>query len=54
MPRFSRKNRELRIRCTVETYKAFRRFVVDRDFKDYEEALRYLLSKVGYWNPFID
>mgnify|MGYP001772884413 CR=1 FL=1 len=42
-----RKEEKIIIKCTTETKQAFRRFVVEGDFEDYEEALRALLIKAG-------
>ena len=45
-----RKDREIRIRCTEETYRAWRRYAAD--FRNYEEALRSLLDKAGALRVF--
>jgi hypothetical protein len=38
------------IRCDRETFRKFRVFVVQNDFKNYEEALKFLLEKAEELN----
>ena len=40
-----KKTRELRIRCSEETYREFKVFIAEMGFKNYEEGLKYLLKK---------
>ena len=39
-----KKSELIRIRCTPETKREFKLFVAEGDFKNAEEALRYLLE----------
>jgi len=38
------KEKVIYIRCGEETFREWRLFVVSKSFKNYEEALRYLLA----------
>ena len=38
------KSKVIYIRCTPETFRRFRVFVAEKGFKNYEEALNYLLE----------
>ena len=39
------KTKKLIIRCNYDTWKRFRKWVLENDFKNSEEALKYLLKK---------
>jgi hypothetical protein len=43
----AKKTRDLRIRCSEEVYRAFKRYAADYD--SYEEALISLLEKAGVY-----
>ena len=43
------KEDEVRIRCDPDTKRAFKVFVASRGFKNFEEGLRWLLDRAGFW-----
>lgn len=46
------KTKKIVIRCTEETWRRWRVFIVSKGFRNSEEALNYLLDKVEKrWEP---
>jgi len=49
-----RKTRMIRIRCKKSTFKRFRAFVVDFDFRNYEDALVALMDLAKRYPSMIE
>jgi hypothetical protein len=48
-----KRNVDLRIRCSAEVRRKFREFVIQNDFKNFEEALNWLLNYTPIPTPII-